>query len=163
MTGYETLQQAVADAQNVLNDARTALTALQQDGTYIRLKGILADPRVVADPNGWIDGSGVFWNSADAPAARANGQRIVTEHEGRIAAQQTVVTDAKATLDSARKALTDYEKNSPIGQQAAASLKDAQSKNTLVVTVVVIGIVVVVVAVAIWFVRKKKKTTTPTT
>lgn len=160
MTGYETLQQAVTDAQNNLNAARAALTTLQQDATYIRLKGILADPRVVADPNGWIDGSGVFWNSADAPAAHANGVRIVTEHEGRIAAQQNVITAAQTALNTARTNLIEYEKNSPIGQQTAASLKDADSKRGVIVTVVIIGVVILVVAGVVYFVKRKKKTAT---
>lgn len=156
-TGYDTLQQAVADAQKVLNDEKATLTSLRNDSTYIRQKAILTDPRVINTPNGWIDGAGVFWQGGDAQAQHAQGAEIVRTHEARIAAQQEVITNAEKTLDAARVALANYEKNSPIGQQAAIAEKDAAAKRTLIVTVVIIGVVVVAISIVFYFVRKKKK------
>lgn len=159
-TGYDTLQQAVTDAQSLLADAKALLVSLQNDATYVRQRSILNDPRVKADPRSWIDGSGVFWVGNDAQAAHAQGEEIVRIQDEKIAAQREVINDAQKTLNEARKALTDYEKNSPIGQAAATAAKDAGAKRSLIVTVVIIGIVVVVVSVVIFFVRKRKKNAT---
>lgn len=162
MTGYEVLQTAVADAQSVLNAEKAKLVSLQNDSNFIYYKGILADPRVSSNPNGWISGTGEFWQGGDATTSHSNATGYVNNHNGKIAAQQGIIVDATETLNLARKALADYESTSPIGQQAAIASKDASAKRTLIVTVVIIAVVVVAISFVIYFVRKSKKAKTAT-
>lgn len=163
MTGYEVLQQAVAEAQRLLNEERARLTAMQQNAEYVRVRTILSDSRVMNNPRAWIDSAGTYWEGNDAASAHTAGANFRNNHEALMGEQSSVITRAQTALNDARQALTDYEKNSPIGQQAAQSAadsaKDAASKKTLIVTVVIVGIVVIVVSVVTYFVRKKKKAT----
>lgn len=157
MTGYETLQKAVADAQKMLNDEKAKLVALQSDPSYIYYRAIFADPRVKNATDGWIATNGEFWQGADAKNNRNIAGQYITDWESKIDTQEYVIADAQKTLETATQTLVNYETNSPIGQQAAASQKDADSKRTLVVTTVIIGVVIVTVAFVIYYVRKSKK------
>lgn len=157
MTAYDTLQKAVNDAQNAFNAANAELVRLKNDPTYLRNKSILADPRVINDPNSWIASTGEWWNSVDAPAARRAGQQYVNEQNARIAAQTELVALAKKDLDDARKALTDYERNSPIGQQAAQNkMEEGKNKRTVII-IVVLGLTIVIVTGVIMYVKKRNK------
>lgn len=157
MTAYDTLQKAVNDAQNAFNAANAELVRLKNDPTFLRNKSILADPRVIADPNSWIASTGEWWNSVDAPAARRAGQQYVNEQNARIVAQTELVALAKKDLDDARKALTDYERNSPIGQQAAQNkMEEGKNKRTVII-IVVLGLTIVIVAGVIMYVKKRNR------
>lgn len=156
-SGYDTLQQAVTEAQRILAEEKSKLAALQNDAEYVRVMAILNDSRVRADSRSWIDAGGTFWTGNDAAQEHQQGQSFVNNQQGKIAAQQAVVNDAQRTLDSAKKDLIEYEQQSPVGQQAAVNA-GAMSKANMTVIYSIIGLAfIIVLGIIIGYIEKENK------
>lgn len=136
MTTYETLQNAVNTALNVLNAEKAKLNALRNDSQYLQYKATL--------------NTLLF-------AQKVAAENYIRVQEGKIDQQILVVQNAEQNFTNAQNALTSYEQNSPIGA-AIVSSKNAEAANKRTITVVfVVVVVAIVIAGVVWYIRKKKK------
>ena len=155
-TAYDSLKNAVKNAQTNLDAAKAALDALRTNPDYLYNLSRTTDYRVIADSTGWIDSGGVFWNHQnDSTAAHNAGFATVHNYDLKIKQQQEIVDSASRTLATAQKALADYEKTSPV----VADVINTEKLKQLNKKILIVGGILIALAVIGYLVWKNRKKT----
>ncbi len=158
-TAYDSLLQAQTDAKAQMDAAVKALSDLQTNPAWTSLYAKWSNPQVQSG-GGWIDASGVYWGAPDAIAQHTAAKQQVLDYQAKIKTASDAVTNTTNAYNNAVAAITNYEKNSPVGSAivsaAAAAAKSQTVKNIIYIVVALTGIGIIISLVR-WFEKRKTK------